>query len=189
MFRNVCGSITISDDRLNLKDINNNVKNITYHPNRFPGCFLRLTNPQCTAIIFATAKVLITGAKTEEAAIAAVKRVCRLLQKVLDDNTRIRYQRSNFKITNVCASVSVGFPINLQKLYTENSKFATYEPHSNPALKYSVGDPKVTMMIYASGKVVFQGAKAVNAVNSAMEKMHYVLMKYSQDIQSLTEEN
>jgi transcription initiation factor TFIID TATA-box-binding protein len=41
----------------------------------------------------------------------------------------------------------------------EHSKFSTYEPELFPGLVYRMVLPKVVMLIFHSGKVVFTGAK------------------------------
>lgn len=39
-------------------------------------------------------------------------------------------------------------------------------------------DPKIVLLIFASGKIVLTGAKNKEDIYGAFEKMYYVLMKY-----------
>ena len=131
---------------------------------------MRIREPKVTALIFAKGKVVITGAKSEQAAMKASKIFQKAIQKVLlsdntsKDKTQCRallpeqYTLSNFKIQNIVAVCDVGFSIKLEAMY-EHDRTCHYEPELFPALIYKNKLPKVTLMIFTSGKIVFAGAK------------------------------
>ena len=57
------------------------------------------------------------------------------------------------------------FAISLSKLihlYPKNSK---YEPEIFPGVVYRLADPKMVLLIFASGKIVFTGGKEINQIN------------------------
>ena len=51
------------------------------------------------------------------------------------------------------------FPISLESLSNSHSQFSTYEPELFPGLIYRMIDPKIVLLIFASGKIVLTGAK------------------------------
>ena len=51
---------------LNLKNIALHARNAEYNPRRFAAVVMRLRSPKTTALIFASGKMVCTGAKTEE---------------------------------------------------------------------------------------------------------------------------
>jgi len=53
----------------------------------------------------------------------------------------------------------VRFPIRLEALALEHPKVAQYEPEISPGLTYHMDCPKVTVLVYVSGKIAISGAK------------------------------
>lgn len=106
-------------------------RNAEYNPSRFPAVVMRIRDPKTTALIFSKGKMVITGAKSERAAMQAGKIFEKAIQKVLNgrpedgiDESRPAESRalmltvnmSNFKIQNIVASCDVGFSIKLEAL-------------------------------------------------------------------------
>jgi len=54
-----------------------------------------------------------------------------------------------------------------------------YEPEQFPGLIYRMGDPKVVILIFASGKLVCTGAKSEDMVDVAVAKLHSTLEDYT----------
>ena len=50
-----------------------------------------------------------------------------------------------------------------------------YEPEQFPGLIYRMQDPKVVILLFASGKLVCTGAKQEQDVYTAVEKLHNLL--------------
>ena len=53
-----------------------------------------------------------------------------------------------------------------------------YEPEQFPGLIFRMGEPKVVMLLFASGKLVCTGAKHEDMVREAVEKLHGILEDY-----------
>lgn len=51
------------------------------------------------------------------------------------------------------------FSIALENLANEHETFCNYEPEIFPGLIYRMVNPKVVLLIFASGKIVLTGAK------------------------------
>lgn len=56
---------------------------------------------------------------------------------------------------NIVGSVDVKFAIQLEALFITHNQFATYEPELFPGLIYRMVNPRVVLLIFVSGKVLF----------------------------------
>jgi transcription initiation factor TFIID TATA-box-binding protein len=54
-----------------------------------------------------------------------------------------------------------------------------YEPEQFPGLIYRMREPKVVMLLFASGKLVCTGAKYEGMVQEAVEKLYDTLEVYA----------
>ncbi|KAJ1630552.1 transcription factor TFIID-domain-containing protein [Pavlovales sp. CCMP2436] len=155
---------------LDLKKIAMHARNAEYNPKRFAAVIMRLLDPKTTALIFTSGKVVVTGAKSEEAARLAARKYARIIQK-LDFPARF----TEFKVQNIVASCDVRFAIRLEGLAASHGHFSSYEPELFPGLIYRHQNPKLVLLIFVSGKVVLTGAKDRNDIYTAFENMYNVL--------------
>jgi transcription initiation factor TFIID TATA-box-binding protein len=81
-----------------------------------------------------------------------------------------------YKIENVVASTSLNESLDLQdiSLKLEN---ANYEPERFPGLIYRIPEPKTATLLFRSGKVVCTGAKSVEQVEIAIDRVVKELAK------------
>ena len=56
---------------------------------------------------------------------------------------------------------------------------AMYEPEQFPGLIYRMAEPKVVILLFASGKLVCTGAKKEQDVYDAVDKLHTLLEETS----------
>lgn len=86
---------------------------------------------------------------------------------------------TEFKIQNMVASCSVSFKIKLEQLYlSEHNKYCDFSPETFPGLIYHLEQPKVCLLIFASGKIVLTGAKTREDIKEAFEKIQPLLKKH-----------
>ncbi|XVF30653.1 hypothetical protein REPUB_Repub16aG0076900 [Reevesia pubescens] len=91
--------------KLDLKAIALRARNTEYNPEKFAGVMLRIKDPKTTALIFASGKMVCTGAKTEQQSLLAARKHARILQKLGFD---VKFK--DFKIQNMVASYHFTFP-------------------------------------------------------------------------------
>ena len=65
---------------INLEQLAQHVNNVTYRPRRFPAARFPITEPKATVLVFRTGKLLCTGARTEEDARAASRKVAKKIK-------------------------------------------------------------------------------------------------------------
>lgn len=58
---------------LDLKKIALHARNAEYNPKRFAACIMRIREPKTTALVFASGKMVVTGARSERFAKEAVR--------------------------------------------------------------------------------------------------------------------
>lgn len=72
-------------------------------------------------------------------------------------------------------SCDVFFQIKLFDLQNAHDKFCSYEPEIFPGLIYRMNDPKIVLLIFASGKIVLTGAKNKKDIYGAFDLIYPVL--------------
>ncbi|MCJ7719028.1 TATA box-binding protein, partial [Candidatus Bathyarchaeota archaeon] len=86
--------------------------------------------------------------------------------------------KPELKIQNIVASVILGGMIDLEEAAYSLGK-AMYEPEQFPGLIYRMDEPKVVILLFASGKLVCTGAKKEEDVYDAVHKLHGILEEQS----------
>ena len=141
-----------------------------YRPDRFPGLVFRLKRPKTGTLIFGSGKMVCTGAKSEKESRRAIMKVVKELKK----DGIIIVSKPDFKVVNIVASVWLGGQVDLVKAVTTLEK-TMYEPEQFPGLIYRMDEPKVVILIFASGNLVCTGGKKEQDVYDAVHKLHGIL--------------
>lgn len=159
--------------QLNLRQIALRAPNVEYKPNRIGILFMRIREPRTTANIYGNGKIVCTGAKSVEESYRAVRKFARMIQKLDNPDVKVK----NFRVRNMVASYNVGFRICLEGLHRAHQSTSSYNPELFPGLKYKVLDSEggLTITIFASGTVVFIGAKDEGAVKRAADFIYPIL--------------
>jgi transcription initiation factor TFIID TATA-box-binding protein len=151
-------------------DLNAVVKSypgVEYRPEQFPGLVFRLKKPKTATLIFNSGKMVCTGARSEKEARRAVMTVVKELKK----GGIIIISKPAFKVVNMVASASLGGRVDLELAVSALQK-NMYEPEQFPGLIYRMDQPKVVMLIFASGNLVCTGATKEQDVYDAVHKLH-----------------
>src|ERR1700754_1675285 len=131
---------------------------------------MRIRDPKTTALIFASGKMVVTGAKSEDDSKLASRKYARIIQK-LGFNAKF----TDFKIQNIVGSCDIKFPIRLEGLASRHHNFSSYEPELFPGLIYRMIKPKIVLLIFVSGKIVLTGAKVREEIYLAFEQIYPTL--------------
>ena len=166
---NVVASATMKQ-KVDLNAIVKSYPSVEYRPEQFPGLVFRLKRPKTATLIFNSGKMVCTGAKSEKEAKRAVMKIIKELKK----GGIIIISKPELKIQNIVASASLGGTIDLERAAFELGK-TMYEPEQFPGLIYRMDEPKVVILLFASGKLVCTGAKREQDVYEAVNKLHEIL--------------
>lgn len=170
--QNIVATVNL-DCRLDLKTIALHARNAEYNPKRFAAVIMRIREPKTTALIFASGKMVVTGAKSEDDSKLASRKYARIIQK-LGFNAKF----TDFKIQNIVGSCDIKFPIRLEGLASKHHHYSSYEPELFPGLIYRMMKPKIVLLIFVSGKIVLTGAKVREEIYQAFEMIYPVLSDF-----------
>lgn len=159
--------------RFDLRHVALCARNTHYNAKRFPACIIRMRSPAATATIFESGRVQILGTKSVADARLACRKVGRMLQK-------LGYQprMEGFAVHNVVANADTRMLIRLEGLAADQPEFASYEPELFPGLVYQVMEPKVKVIVFAKGKLIFVGAKKEEHIREAARLIYPMLLTY-----------
>jgi transcription initiation factor TFIID TATA-box-binding protein len=138
-----------------------------YRPEQFPGLVFRLKRPKTTTLIFASGKMVCTGARSGKESRTAIMKVVKELRK----GGIVILGKPDFKVVNIVASASLGGKVDLEKTVVA-LRHTMYEPEQFPGLIYRMSEPKVVILIFASGNLVVTGAEVEQDVYDAVHKLH-----------------
>ncbi|SFT06994.1 TATA-box-binding protein [Halostagnicola kamekurae] len=157
---NVVGSTGI-DQELDLEQLGEDLTGVKYDPEQFPGLVYRTQDPNATALIFRSGKIVCTGANSEEEVRESLSIVSETLRELGIEVT----ETPPIEIQNIVASVDFGTRFNLNAIAIGlGLEDVEYEPEQFPGLVYRLEDPSAVALLFGSGKAVITGAKTTDAV-------------------------
>ncbi len=166
---NVVASANLNQN-IDLQSIARAFPTVEYKPDQFPGLVYRLKKPTVATLVFSTGRLIIAGAKSEKRA----KRAVFKLVEELKTGGLVIQGTPSITIRNVVASADLGIQIDLED--AANKLDGTiYEPDQFPGLIYRPREPKVVILIFASGKLVITGANRAVDVERAVTKLREAL--------------
>jgi transcription initiation factor TFIID TATA-box-binding protein len=173
---NVVASATLNV-KVKLEKIVSNFENIEYEPEQFPGVVYRVTDPKAAALIFSSGKIVCTGAKSPKDSKIVVAKIVVKMRKLgikVPDNYTVRLE-------NIVASANLGRELNLDKIAfaMENTE---YEPEQFPGLVFRMDQPKVTFLLFGSGKVICTGGRTIKDVERAVDKVSKRLKRLDREL-------
>jgi len=163
---NVVSSATLNQN-IDLNAVVKGNQLVEYRPEKFPGLVFRLKKPKTAILIFSTGKMVCTGAKSEKESKKAVIKVVKELKK----SGIIIIGKPEIKVVNIVASANLLGRIELEDCAYSLGK-TMYEPEQFPGLIYRMDEPKVVILLFASGKLVCTGATKEEDVYEAVIKLH-----------------
>jgi transcription initiation factor TFIID TATA-box-binding protein len=162
---------------LNLQTVAIGARNAEYNPKRFSGVILRIRDPKTTALIFSTGKIICAGAKSESDAILAMKKFVFILKKLGFQQAKL----NDFHVRNVVGCSDVRFPIQLELFAATYPDYCCYEPELFPGLVFRMLNPRVSAIVFVSGKVVFTGGRTRDDLKEAFLNIYPILVEFCKE--------
>ena len=156
---------------IDLKSVAFRIRNAEYNPRKVNAVVVRFRKPRATAMIYSIGKVMVTGARSEEDASLAARKAAKLVSKCGYGSAVF----ADFKVEKLVASTDVRFPIRLEGVAAEHRTTSSYEPELFPGLVYRLFSPKVSILVFVSGKIVITGGRNRAEVREAFEKIYPLL--------------
>jgi transcription initiation factor TFIID TATA-box-binding protein len=151
---------------IKLEKLVSSLDNIEYEPEQFPGLVLRLKKPKAAALIFSSGKIVCTGAKSPKEAKSVVAKIVAKMNKIgikVPKNYKVRME-------NIVASAKLDRELNLNNI-AFNLENTEYEPEQFPGLVFRMDDPRVTFLLFGSGKIICTGGRTIEDVKRAIVKL------------------
>ena len=115
----------------------------------------------------------VLGTKSVEDARLASRKFARMLQKL-----GYKPRLDDFVVQNIVGNADARMLIRLEGLHLHHEPYVKYEPELFPGLVYSVMQPKMKVLVFAKGKLVFLGAKRKGDLDRALELLYPVLVEF-----------
>lgn len=179
--QNVVATFYLGIDRIDLRRLAQVYPFVEYNPSKFAAATVRIREPRTTALIFASGKMVCTGAKTELAARLASRKYVRVLQRF---NVPVSF--CDFEIQNIVASAYIGRTMRLMELSQQFGPYVSYEPDLFPGLVFRTTNPKLVFLIFRSGKVVITGAKSRKDIDNTFARLYHNVLKNFFDVEGST---
>jgi transcription initiation factor TFIID TATA-box-binding protein len=159
---------TSLDKELDLQRLSEALEGARYDKERFPGLVYRTKVPKTAMLLFRSGKVVSTGAKSLEDIRTAIDQLVKQLGAIGVPVTK----KPEVIVQNLVASADLGSVFNLDTIAVSlGLDRVEYEPEQFPGLVYRLDDPKVVMLIFRSGKMICVGARKIEEVELAVERI------------------
>ena len=165
--QNIVASTSFAD-KLDLDVIAQSLEDAEYEPEQFPGLVYRLSEPKTATLLFRSGKANCTGAKNIEDVRKTVSILAEKLEKI---GVKV-YKNPEIVIQNIVATSDLEGELNLSEVAVSlGLEKVEYEPEQFPGLVYRIKEPKVAMLLFGSGKIVCAGARKIEDVILAVDKL------------------
>ena len=168
---NIMASTSFAD-HLDLDKVGLALEGFERKKGRFKGFTYRLKYPRVSVFIFKSSKANCSGARNLADISWAFNRISLAFKKVgiqSDDKPAIVIQ-------NVMAVYNIKKELNLPYIaMTLGLENVEYSPWEFPDLVYRVEDPRVSMMLFSSGKIICTGAKSEVDIKMGIKKLKKTL--------------
>lgn len=149
-----------NDMPINLQRLSMYLPNSSYNRRRFAAITIRIDNPHCTALLFTSGKLVITGVRSWHESLLASLCISRMVTEALVDCS---YIILNCEIQNIVAHSEAPLQGNqkmdIQRMYESHSIECTFQRNMFPGLIYRAKECPVVLLCFLSGKVVLTGGK------------------------------
>jgi len=165
------GSFSIRPDKIILENIKTNNDNISlsYNSKKFPAIIIKMKNPKCTILFFASSKFVITGLRDIDNKQHIIDKI-----KELFKYNKIHLDKYDIIVQNIVAVGKVGNNINLDEANIKLNN-VIYEPENFPGMilhdSFEPYYKKATMLIFSSGKAVCVGLNSIEKIDAAFENI------------------
>ncbi|CAD2094749.1 TATA-box binding protein, putative [Plasmodium vinckei brucechwatti] len=165
------------DTEIDLRLVAVSIKSAEYNPSKINTLIIRINHPKCTALIFKSGRIMLTGTKSKTDSINGCKKIGKIIKFVTNQNIRLK----NFKIENIIASANCNIPVRLEMLAHDHKDYCNYEPELFAGLVYRykpTSNLKSVILIFVSGKIIITGCKSIQKLNTVFQDIYNVLVQY-----------
>lgn len=149
---------------LNLKKIAMEAANVIYRRDQSM-VLMKIRNPYCSANLWSSGKVTVTGTTSEDDAERGARRIARCLQRL---GFKVKFR--NFRVVNCLATCAMPWPIDIVKLSRKYPDCVSYEPEIHPGATVRLNN-KAVLKVFTTGRITLT-APSVERINTAVNEFY-----------------
>ena len=180
MVHNVVGTAKVFCSSLpfDLQLIHSILPNSTFKKKKFAAITIRLFDPHCTVLLFASGKMVLTGCRDFLLCVLATHKVIAVLRQAIPC---VDFECSVIQMQNIVGHVDMDLDhqnIDLELFYRHYNIECTFQRSMFPGLVYRAQNSAVVMLIFASGRLVITGGRCMRSINAAWQVMREKLSAF-----------
>ena len=184
MVHNVVGTAKVFCSNLpfDLQLIHSILPNSTFKKKKFAAITIRLFDPHCTVLLFASGKMVLTGCRDFLLCILATHKVIAILRRAIPC---VDFECSIIQMQNIVGHVDMDLDhqnIDLELFYKQYNIECTFQRSMFPGLVYRAHNSAVVMLIFASGRVVITGGRCLQNINAAWHTLKQKLQMFLKSV-------
>ena len=153
--------------------------NSYYDRRRFAAITIRIANPTCTALLFTSGKLVLTGAKSWCQCLLASLLIAKLLEQFCDG---VIFKVMSTSIQNIVGNAVIPLTsnqhLNLQAMYDALGSECTWQPNMFPGLVFRADNSPVVLLCFQSGKIVITGGKLEEDIALGWKKLWPIVANF-----------
>ena len=156
-----------------------------YDRSKFAAITIRLSNPECTTLLFSSGKLVVTGGRTWYESVYSSLYVARLLGECMPSE---RFVLTQCAVQNMVAHVELPVGpegmLDIQAMYSRLGINCTYQKRMFPGLIYRPEASPVVLLCFYSGKIVITGGKTLSDIYEGWKRLWPVVKGFVVDKRS-----
>jgi transcription initiation factor TFIID TATA-box-binding protein len=149
-----------------------------YDKNKFAAITIRLSNPECTTLLFSSGKLVVTGGRTWYESVYSSLYIARLLGECMPGET---FRLARCEVQNMVAHVELKVGegmLDIQAMYGRLGLNCTYQRKMFPGLIFRPEASPVVLLCFYSGKIVITGGKTIADIYEGWNRQWPVVQAY-----------
>ena len=166
---------------IDLQRVADVLPNSYYDRHKFAAITIRVRNPTCTALLFTSGKLVLTGCKGWNECILASIHVVHTLKRYVPG---VYFAVQENTIQNIVGHVEIplarGQKLDLDRMYSANCAYCTYQRNMFPGLIFRPDKSPIVLLCFYSGKIVITGGKCIDDVVIGWRRLWPFIKSYIQ---------
>ena len=178
--------ISVSGMLLDLRILGGMIPNCSYTKQKFAAITIRIQEPCCTALLFTSGKMVLTGCKSYVECIDCALQVVALMRENMPSVSSTLH---SVKVQNMVGNVvlnlgqhPVRYKLRLDDMHRENNIYCTYQRKMFPGLIYRPDKSPIVLLLFQSGKIVVTGGKSVHDMQQGWVQLCGFVMRYIEQV-------
>eukprot|EP00961_Rhodomonas_salina_P248456 3357885-Rhodomonas_salina.1 len=150
---------------INLVTMNNLLPFTFYDKTRFAAITIRVSDPDCTALLFTSGKLVITGGTSWNECVITAKQITQIVQYIFPTQ---KFWLISCDIQNIVAKATIPLENNAilnVAMYERLNTICTYQKTMFPGLIFRPLNSPVVLLCFKSGKIVITGGRTTEDVS------------------------